>query len=140
MDCGGVLASDASRRENEKLEPQPCAEQTQNRDTTDLEQQKDILTTNIETSELPPNASLPPIADADTPYCALEEKVKVAVILTASFASIISPFSTAVYYPAVTVLSKDFGVSVSLINLTISTYQVRTKQPRRRIVTQRGFC
>ncbi|OCK83327.1 MFS general substrate transporter [Lepidopterella palustris CBS 459.81] len=71
----------------------------------------------------PPNNA--PSAHAESaPYCTLPEHVKVAVILTASFASIISPFSTSIYYPAVTALSKDLGVSVSLINLTISTYQI----------------
>jgi hypothetical protein len=85
-----------------------------------------ITTTNSEKEDIVQNV---PSVHAWAPYCALTGQVKIAVILTASITSIISPFSTGVYYPAVTVLSKDLGVSITLINLTISTYQVRDKQP-----------
>lgn len=93
------------------------------RNITDLEQQKEDVLPEDSPEELLPPQSVPS-AHIDAPYCALAEQVRIAVILTASIASIISPFSTGVYYPAVTALSKDLGVSVSLINLTISTYQI----------------
>tara|TARA_R110002060_G_scaffold78251_1_gene91108 strand:+ start:299 stop:592 length:294 start_codon:yes stop_codon:yes gene_type:complete len=96
------------------------------RNITDLEQQKEDVLPEDSPEELLPPQSVPS-AHIDAPYCALAEQVRIAVILTASIASIISPFSTGVYYPAVTALSKDLGVSVSLINLTISTYQVRER-------------
>jgi hypothetical protein len=74
--------------------------------------------------------SVPSVHVDEPPYFALPEQIKIVVILTASFASIISPFSTGVYYPAVTVTAQDLGVSITLINLTISTYQVRNKASR----------
>lgn len=62
--------------------------------------------------------------EADAPYSALPEVEKICLLLASSFAAIISPFSTSIYYPSVNALSRDLGVSISLINLTISTYQV----------------
>lgn len=57
-------------------------------------------------------------------YCVLPEWEKIALMLTASFAAIISPISSSIYLPAVNVLSRDLNVSISLINVTISTYLV----------------
>lgn len=51
-----------------------------------------------------------------------------SLLILASFAAAISPFSTSTYYPAVTALAQDLGVSVSQINLTISSYQVRSSE------------
>lgn len=57
-------------------------------------------------------------------YCILPECEKIALMLTASFAAIISPISSSIYLPAVNVLSRDLNVSISLVNVTISTYLV----------------
>lgn len=72
---------------------------------------------------------------SDAPYCILPEREKIFLMLTASFAGMISPFSTSTYYPAVNALSGDLGVSISLINLTISTYLVRRHSPLQRAET-----
>lgn len=60
----------------------------------------------------------------DPPYSLLSEPAKISIILTASFAAIISPISGSIYFPAIPTLSKDLHVSVSLITLTITTYLV----------------
>lgn len=41
-----------------------------------------------------------------------------------SFVAMISPLSATVYYPALASLATDFNVSMSLIQLSITTYQV----------------
>jgi hypothetical protein len=64
--------------------------------------------------------------DEPTPlYSVLPDGEKAFVIMTGSFAALISPLSSSIYLPALDSLAKDMEVSVSLINLTITTYLVR---------------
>jgi hypothetical protein len=60
----------------------------------------------------------------ELPYSVLSERVKVTVILTASFTAIISPISGSIYFPALNSIAADLGVSISLITLTVTTYLV----------------
>lgn len=61
----------------------------------------------------------------DTPYCVLPERQKVSLMLLASFAAIISPISSSIYFPAINDIARDLDVSINLVNLTITTYLVR---------------
>lgn len=63
-------------------------------------------------------------AVVDAPYSVLPPGEKIFVILAGSFAALISPLSSSVYLPALNSLARDMDVSVSLINLTITTYLV----------------
>ncbi|KAK7746612.1 hypothetical protein SLS62_009333 [Diatrype stigma] len=60
----------------------------------------------------------------EPPYSVLSETAKVSIILTASFAAIISPISSSIYFPALNSLAQDLDVSVSLITLTITMYLI----------------
>lgn len=62
---------------------------------------------------------------AEAPYSVLRHGEKAFVIVVGSFAALISPLSSSVYLPALNSLARDMNVSVSLINLTITTYLVR---------------
>lgn len=64
-------------------------------------------------------------ASAQPTWTVLSESEIKSLLIVASFAAAVSPFSTSTYYPAVTAIAQDLGVSVSQINLTISSYQVR---------------
>lgn len=61
---------------------------------------------------------------ADTPYSVMPTGEKIFVIIAGSFAALISPLSSSVYLPALDSLARDMDVSVSLINLTLTTYLV----------------
>lgn len=65
------------------------------------------------------------LSQNDAPYCVLPERQKVSLMLLASFAAIISPISSSIYFPAINDIAKDLDVSVNLVNLTITTYLVR---------------
>ncbi|KKK27381.1 hypothetical protein ARAM_002296 [Aspergillus rambellii] len=66
-----------------------------------------------------------PIRSAtDAPYCILPELEKVLIMLLVSFASIISPVSSSIYFPILNRLATQENVSLSLINLTITTYLI----------------
>ncbi|KAJ5583996.1 uncharacterized protein N7459_003796 [Penicillium hispanicum] len=60
----------------------------------------------------------------DAPYSVLPHGEKAFVIVAGSFAALISPLSSSIYLPALTSLAREMDVSVSLINLTITTYLV----------------
>ena len=44
--------------------------------------------------------------------------------MAGSFAAFFSPLSSNVYFPAINTIAKDLRVSISRINLTVTTYQV----------------
>lgn len=61
-------------------------------------------------------------------YSVLPNGEKTFVIMAGSFAALISPLSSSIYLPALPSLASDMNVSVSLINLTITTYLVRSTE------------
>jgi hypothetical protein len=46
------------------------------------------------------------------------------IVFTATMGAFFSPFSTQIYFPALTSIAKDLNVSNSKINLTVTTYMV----------------
>jgi MFS family permease len=46
-----------------------------------------------------------------------------------SFLAMISPLSSTVFLPAIPSIAKDMDVSISLVNLTVTTYLVRNLLP-----------
>ncbi|XHG02960.1 hypothetical protein AWENTII_006280 [Aspergillus wentii] len=63
----------------------------------------------------------------EAPYCVLSEGQKIFIMLSSSFAAIISPISSSIYYPALTSIANDMHVTITLINLTITTYLVSAR-------------
>jgi MFS family permease len=46
------------------------------------------------------------------------------IIAVAAFAGMFSPMSSFIFYPAITSIADDLGVTVELVNLAITTYMV----------------
>ncbi|RAH46234.1 MFS general substrate transporter [Aspergillus brunneoviolaceus CBS 621.78] len=63
-------------------------------------------------------------ASPDAPYSILSERKKVCLMITASFAGLISPLSSTVYFPALTSLADAMHVSATRINLTVMMYLI----------------
>lgn len=63
-------------------------------------------------------------ATLDVPYSVFSGGERALVIVIGSFAALISPLSSSIYLPALNSLAYDMDVSVSLINLTITSYLV----------------
>ena len=62
-----------------------------------------------------------PTADIFSVYSARQKKL---ILLAGSFAAFFSPVSSNIYFPALNTIAKDLHVSLSQINLTVTTYQV----------------
>lgn len=67
-----------------------------------------------------------PSATADAPYCVLPEGQKVFLMLLCSFAAMISPISSSIYFPALNSIGSDLDVSTNKMNLSITMFLVST--------------
>ncbi|KAK4172586.1 putative transporter [Triangularia setosa] len=77
------------------------------------------------TFKFPPPFPSPPQNDYDEPpYSAFSPRQKLLLTLLVSFAAMFSTLSSFIYYPALVPLSQSFSVSLSLIQLTITSYLV----------------
>lgn len=74
----------------------------------------------IETS-VSSNVSFDSMNDAYSDFSIAEKR---GIVLMTAFASLFSPLSSFIYYPAITYISKDLNVSIELINLTVTSYMV----------------
>ena len=57
-------------------------------------------------------------------YTVFPRSTKIFILVMATLGGFFSPFSTSVYFPALTPLAEHFNVSTNLINLTITTYMI----------------
>jgi hypothetical protein len=62
---------------------------------------------------------------SDKPYSIFTPWQKRFIILAASIGSFISPLTSNIYFPALNTVASDLRVSISQINLTITTYMVQ---------------
>ncbi|PYH31278.1 MFS general substrate transporter [Aspergillus neoniger CBS 115656] len=72
-------------------------------------------------SQTPSEAAPPP---PPPPHTLLTERKKIMTIAIAAIVGFLAPVSANIYYPAIDQLSEDLHVSVSKINLTITTYMI----------------
>lgn len=58
------------------------------------------------------------------PYTIFTAKSKTFIVVAVSISSLISPFGATTFYPALDTIAADYGVSPTLINLSLTTYMV----------------
>lgn len=66
----------------------------------------------------------PTPAHQEPPYSVFPRGQRVAIILVIAFAGLFSPLASAIYLPALNTIAADLGVETSMVNLTITTYQI----------------
>lgn len=62
--------------------------------------------------------------DDDTPWSIWSPKQRKLIILTASFASLLSPLSSQIYLPSLDTIANDLDVTNSEVNLSITTFLI----------------
>ena len=62
--------------------------------------------------------------DQDRPYSTFSERQKTCISFIASFSAMFSGLSSFIYYPSITAISQSLRVSIELVNLTFTCYQV----------------
>ncbi|KAJ6097868.1 hypothetical protein N7499_002242 [Penicillium canescens] len=82
--------------------------------------EKDISTpsTPAESINLEDQAATPP------PYHVFTRSRKLQMVIIVSFAAIFSPLSSNIYFPALSEISKELDVSMSLATLTVTVYMI----------------
>ncbi|KAH0846710.1 putative MFS transporter [Fonsecaea pedrosoi] len=70
------------------------------------------------------STSVERIPTNDRPYSSFTSRQKAIIVLVATLGGSFSPFSTFIYFPAIDTISHALGVSVSDVNLTITTYMI----------------
>ena len=103
-----TLGETTAQQPETQQEQVPSTERSAQTSKVDLEQQIDAVA-------------------SDAPYSVLPRGEKAFVIMAGSFAALISPLSSSIYLPVLTSLAHDMEVSISSINLTITTYLVRSE-------------
>lgn len=68
-------------------------------------------------------------ASSTVEYSVFSPGMKRYIVIAASCAGFFSPISSQIYFPAMNTLAKDLNVSISLINLTMTSYMVRAPHP-----------
>jgi hypothetical protein len=95
------------------------------------EQDPENATTDIEKSaqeeEEPPSendAEQQPQQEQHVQYSAFTINQKRTIVAMGSLASFFSPLSSSIYFPALETIATALGVSITKINLTVTTYLV----------------
>ena len=57
-------------------------------------------------------------------YSVFTTRQRKMILIAGSFAAFFSPISSNIYFPALNTIAKDLRVSITQINLTVTTYQV----------------
>lgn len=60
----------------------------------------------------------------DEPYSIFSRRMKIWITFMATVASIISPMTAFIYFPALDALADELNVSISLINFTLTSYMI----------------
>lgn len=60
----------------------------------------------------------------EAPYSVFTKRQKLWINFLASFAGMFSTLCSYIYYPALVAVAEDLGVSITLVNLTITSYLV----------------
>ena len=69
-----------------------------------------------------------PVA-SNVAYSVFTVPQKKAIVLASALGALFSPMSTTIYLPSLTQLAGDLHVSISKINLTVTTFLVRAGPP-----------
>ncbi|KAJ3760839.1 major facilitator superfamily domain-containing protein [Lentinula raphanica] len=73
----------------------------------------------------PPNDSIKEAVERPEPlYSTFPKSQKILILIVGSFAGLVSPLTGSIYLPALNSIASDLGVRTSLVNLTITTYQI----------------
>ncbi|KAK5662616.1 hypothetical protein OQA88_8530 [Cercophora sp. LCS_1] len=62
--------------------------------------------------------------EVDAPYSVFTKQQKLWISMSASFSAMFSTMSSYIYYPALVPVARDLGVSVALVNLSVTTYLI----------------
>ena len=63
-------------------------------------------------------------SDQQPPYTIFTKRQRTWILFVASFAAVFSTISSYIYFPAIVPMARDLNVSVTLVNLTVTSYLI----------------
>lgn len=83
-------------------------------------------TSDRETIDSPAASIVPEVRDhvPNLPHSTFTKRQKTIITILVSLASVFSPISATIYVPALPTIAKDLNVSISLINLSVTSYMI----------------
>ncbi|KAI1848809.1 hypothetical protein JX266_005237 [Neoarthrinium moseri] len=69
-------------------------------------------------------SSRPPPAEPQDPYSIFDRRQKALIVIIISTAATFSGFASNIYFPALPTIANDLGVSIELVNLTVTSYLI----------------
>lgn len=88
--------------------------------------QHNVVTTTVTDTEAVDLERSGTRASSTVEYSVFSPGMKRYIVIATSCAGFFSPLSSQIYFPAMNTLAKDLNVSISLINLTMTSYMVRS--------------
>jgi multidrug resistance protein len=111
QDIGG--SNDTSTVDLEKAKTTPAQDSATGEQLHDHQKQ-----------ETQPRAGQNQDVGGDKAYSAFTQRQKILIVLCATLGGLFSPFTTNIYFPALSTIADDLSVSISQVNLTITTYMI----------------
>ncbi|KAI0172987.1 MFS general substrate transporter [Hypoxylon sp. FL1284] len=71
-----------------------------------------------------PSTPPPSLPAPEVPYSIFDKRQKALIVLIVSTAATFSGFASNIYFPALPTIAHDLGVSVELVNLTVTSYLI----------------
>lgn len=102
--------------------PSPAQEKSEITGAVEQTSSTGVKDMNGDVEKQPP--STPAAAPSDKPYSSFTQRQKYLIVLCATLGGLFSPFTTQIYFPALTTIASDLGVTISQVNLTITTYMI----------------
>lgn len=113
-------APDPNRSSRGSVEPESTAENI----LPSKEEHSTPQTQNEELESSPGNIEALSRVSSGPPYSAFPHSTRRWITAVLAVGSFVSPMTATIYFPTLNALSKDMGVSISLINLTITSYMI----------------
>ncbi|KAK5055829.1 hypothetical protein LTR69_008204 [Exophiala sideris] len=101
----------------------PLPPQEESRTSAVVEETPSTVTRNVD-GDVEKQATSTPAAPSDKPFSSFTQRQKYLIVLCATLGGLFSPFTAQIYFPALNTIASDLNVSISQVNLTITTYMI----------------
>lgn len=109
---------------NDTLYSQTAAQHANQQGNSDVEKDNGTDPEELTNDSPPSQNTVTKTEIADRPHTVFTQRQKAILVLTATLGACFSPFTANIYLPAIDTISRALNVSVTKVNLTITTYMI----------------
>jgi multidrug resistance protein len=116
-----LVAGEDETKANSQQGPKPAQTDLDNTDIEEVDVDDNKIQ-DVEAAEPPLQPSR--TAESEKPFSSFTLWEKRVIVSVASFGGLLSPMTTNIYFPALNTIASDLHVTISKVNLTITTYMI----------------